>query len=123
MTETSERALKGLQTMREVLCSPLPALDTPLMQLARDFIMADVWSRPGLDRRSRRFITLACVCAAPSPIAIRAYMIAALESGDITLEELHEFMLQFAAYQGFPKAIAAETILNALRQERDSKGA
>ena len=43
---------------------------------------------------------------------MKAYARAALESGDITMAELREFSLQFAVFQGFPKAVEFEQILN-----------
>ena len=114
-----ERARRGLETFRAVLGfdgDPAPA--TPFGEAARDFVFSEVWSRPGLDRRSRRWITLACVAAAGAPTAMRTYAKAALDSGDITLAELREFVLQFAVFQGFPKAVEFELILNTLVSEQ-----
>jgi 4-carboxymuconolactone decarboxylase len=65
----------------------------------------------GLDTRSRRWITLASVTAAQSPVTIRAYVNAALDSGEITLAELREFALQFAVFQDCPKAVEFELIV------------
>jgi 4-carboxymuconolactone decarboxylase len=118
-----ERAQHGRDTFRSVLgfeAQPDPA--TPLTQAAQNFIFAEVWGRPGLDRRSRRWITLAAVTAAGAQTAMRTYAKAALDSGDITLEELREFVLQFAVFQGFPKAVEFELILNKLETERASAG-
>lgn len=91
--------------------------ETPLMRAAQDFVFAEVWNRPGLDTRSRRWITLACVTAARSPIAMRTYAKAALDSGEISLSELREFALQFAVFQGFPKAVEFERMLDAITAE------
>ena len=107
----------GRAMFREVLgITPPPGPLTPVSTAVRNFGFAEVWSRPGLDRRSRRWITLACVTAAGSPNAMRAYARAALDSGDITMAELREFSLQFAVFQGFPKAVEFELILNTLEQ-------
>jgi alkylhydroperoxidase/carboxymuconolactone decarboxylase family protein YurZ len=51
---------------------------------------------------------------------MRTYAKAALDSGDITLPELREFILQFAVFQGFPKAVEFELVLNKLEAERSS---
>ncbi|WP_297489073.1 carboxymuconolactone decarboxylase family protein [Acidocella sp.] len=108
------RGQKGRDTFHAVLGFEARAPATPLTQAAQDFIFAEVWSRPGLDRRSRRWITLAAVTAAGAPTAMRTYARAALDSGDITMAELREFVLQFAVFQGFPKAVEFELILNGL---------
>jgi len=112
MSDDRRRAA-GQHAFQAVLGFPAPSNPgTPLMEAAQDFVFAEVWNRPGLDRRSRRWITLACVAAAGSAIAMRAYIHAALDSGDISLAELREFTLQFAVFQGFPKATEVETIVN-----------
>lgn len=116
------RGQHGREVFQQVLGFPAQPPATPLTQAAQDFIFAEVWGRPGLDRRSRRFITLACVTAAGAPTAMRTYATAALDSGDITLAELREFVLQFAVFQGFPKAVEFELILNKLEAERASGG-
>jgi len=112
MANDIDRAARGVKTFQEVICQPAFPANTPATEAARDFVFAEVWSRPGLDRRSRRWITLACVCSAGSPIAMRTYLKAALVSGDITEGELREFVLQFAIFQGFPKAMEIELLIS-----------
>ncbi len=114
-----ERAARGNAMASVLLGAPdgIPAT-TPFRAAGRDFVFSEVWSRPGLDRRSRLWITLACVCAARSPIAIDTYLRAALRSGEITIAELREFALQFAVFQGFPKAAEIEAALDLIAQEK-----
>lgn len=112
------RGERGRETFRAVLGVEARPPTTPLMRAAQDFVFAEVWSRPGLDIRSRRWITLSAVAAAGSHTAMHTYARAALESGDITLAELREFALQFAVFQGFPKAVEFELILNELEKSQ-----
>lgn len=122
MTEGDRRQI-GKEVFQSVLgFAPSDNPQTPLTQAAQDFVFAEVWSRPGLDRRSRRWITLSAVTAAGSQTAMRAYARAALVSGDISMAELREFILQFAVFQGFPKAVEFEMILNEIEAERASEG-
>ncbi len=88
-----------------------PDVVTPFEQATLDFVFGQVWSRPGLSRRDRRLVTLACVAAADSPTPIEHHAYAALNSGDLTLEELLEFVLQFAVYCGWPKASHVEGVI------------
>ena len=118
MSADPDRAERGAATFEAVLGVPSHPPNTPFTQAARDFVFAEVWSRPGLDRRSRRWITLACVCATGSEIPMRTYLTAALDSGEITEAELREFILQFAVFQGFPKAAAVEILLSQILAER-----
>ncbi|HEX7875274.1 MAG TPA: carboxymuconolactone decarboxylase family protein [Sphingobium sp.] len=118
-----KRRQAGKDTFQSVLGFPAPdSPGTPLTEAARDFVFAEVWNRPGLDRRSRRWITLSAVTAAGSQTAMRAYANAALVSGDISMAELREFILQFAVFQGFPKAVEFEMILNEIEAKDASQG-
>ena len=83
------------------------------MEAYQDVMVADpvfgpVWARPGLSRRDRRFVTLTCVCASDSVTEMNDHVYAALASGDITFDELLEFVLQFAVYCGWPRGSEAE---------------
>jgi 4-carboxymuconolactone decarboxylase len=69
-----------------------------------DFVFAEVWTRPTLSRRDRRFVTLACVAAADAVAPLEQHVYAALSSGDITITEMRETVLHFAVYAGWPKA-------------------
>ncbi len=95
---------------------------TPFEAATQDFVFADVWARPGLSRRDRRWVTLACVAAADSPEPMDAHVYAALNSDDIELEAMLEFVLQFAVYCGWPKASHIEGVIRRqwarVRQER-----
>ncbi|MFA5885259.1 MAG: carboxymuconolactone decarboxylase family protein [Acidimicrobiia bacterium] len=107
---------------REVMTVEPPAAATPFQVATRDFVFGEVWSRPGLSRRDRRWITLTCVSAADAPEPIDAHVYAALKSGDIQLEEMLEFVLQFAVYCGWPKASHVEGVIRTqwfrIREER-----
>ncbi len=92
------------ETFRAVLHREPTEISTPFQQVSRDFVFGEVWSRPGLSRKDRRWVALACVAGADAPGPIEAYVRAALESDDIELEEMLEFVLHFAVYSGWPKA-------------------
>ncbi|MDH6484056.1 carboxymuconolactone decarboxylase family protein [Streptomyces sp. SAI-127] len=103
--DASAQEGRGEQTAAEVLGSAgLPSSQTPFGRASRDFLYGQVWSRPGLSRRDRRFVTLTCVAAADAPEPIEEQVRAALASGDISLDEMLELVLHFAVYCGWPKA-------------------
>jgi 4-carboxymuconolactone decarboxylase len=78
---------------------------------ARDRVFTDVWARPGLTRRERRWVTLVCVGFATDQQAMDEQVFAALNSGDITLTEMLEFILHFAVYCGWPKGSRMEGVV------------
>ncbi|MGD6749701.1 carboxymuconolactone decarboxylase family protein [Streptomyces sp. BH105] len=97
------------RTATEVLVNTeLPTPRTPFERASRDFLYGEVWNRPGLSMRDRRWVTLTCVGAADAPEPIEDHVYAALAGGDITLAEILEFVLHFAVYCGWPKASHVE---------------
>ena len=112
-----ERGERGDQCVRSVLGIAELSAHSPYRAAGRDFVFSEVWSRPGLDRRSRLWITLACVCAAGAQLPMETYLRAALRSGEINLRELREFVLQFAVFQGFPKGAEVEMLLDRIESD------
>ena len=111
-----ERRSRGEATYREVMGSdPPPPIDPYTAQGVLDTVFSELWTRPGLTRKERRLVTLACVGASASPGAIEAHLRGALASGDLSLEEMQEFILHFAFYAGWPRAASFETAFVAYR--------
>ena len=96
----------------EVMCRPFDLPATPATNTALlEFVFGEVWNRPGLSQRNRRWVALTCAGAADTVGPIEANVYAALASGDMTLEELQEFVLHFAVYCGWPKASFVEQVI------------
>ena len=115
MNEEETRRTRAARVFEEVNGFPAPAGERdPLTEVAVDHVFGDIWTRPGLTRKERRWIALSCAAAAGAPVAMEAHVGAALRTGDITIEEMREFVLQFAVYQGFPKATALRATVEAV---------
>jgi 4-carboxymuconolactone decarboxylase len=99
------------QVYRDVMTVEPSPPATPFDKASLDYVFGEVWSRPGLSRRDRRWVTLTCVAAADAPEPIDAQVYAALKSGDIGLEAMLEFVLHFAVYCGWPKASHLEMVV------------
>jgi 4-carboxymuconolactone decarboxylase len=105
----AERKATGHRRYREVMVSDAPPPLTPFLDNGVvDSVFGELWDRPGLSRRDRRWVTLACVGAAAVDEPINQHVYAALASGDISREEFQEFVLHFAYYAGWPRASALE---------------
>lgn len=85
-----------------------------------DFGCAEVWGRPGLARRDRMLLSLACLAADALVAPLAAMVRAALDTGELTLDELHEVMLHLAAYVGFPAVTS--TMRGALNEAAAQRG-
>ncbi len=108
-TADPTRRARGLEMFTEVSGFAAPQVQGPFMEVMVDQVFAEVWNRPGLTRKERRWISLTCVAAAGIGDALAIHVGGALSSGDISIDELREFVTHFAAYAGYPKASLLHT--------------
>jgi 4-carboxymuconolactone decarboxylase len=125
MTSRSDEAVaRGRDRFNELMPYSAPESEVPFV---RDGVIAgvfgDLWTRDGLTTKERRFISLTCACAAAVPNAVQEHLRSALVSGDITVAEMHEFVLHFAYYAGWPKASLAFHTLNRVLADLDPQPA
>jgi len=108
---------RGMKTRREVLgdehVDNAIAGTTPFTADFQDLITryawGDIWSRPGLDRRTRSCITLTALVALGHHHELAMHVRAALRNG-LTPDEIKEVLLQSAVYCGVPAANRAFAI-------------
>jgi 4-carboxymuconolactone decarboxylase len=121
---TDDRYELGMKVRREVLgdehVDRATASVTPFTAPFQEFITrtawGDVWSRPGLDRRTRSCVTLAAVTALRAEGEIAFHVRGALRNG-LTPDEIREILLHTAVYAGIPAAHAAFTVASRVLQE------
>ena len=102
---------QGMSVRRAVLGEPqvdrATAATTELTADFQDLITrsawGEIWSRPGLDRRTRSCITLAMLAALSHEEELAMHVRAALHNG-VSPDELKEVLLQVAVYAGVPAA-------------------
>lgn len=69
-----------------------------------NFVFGEMWNRPGLDQRARRWLTLVGVGNSSSSTPIRSHVWSAMASGNASRDEMYEFVLQYAIHAGWPRA-------------------
>jgi 3-oxoadipate enol-lactonase/4-carboxymuconolactone decarboxylase len=88
----------------------------------QDFITryawGEIWTRPGLDRRSRSLITLTAMVARGHHEELAMHVRAARRNG-LTRDEIKELLLQTAIYCGVPDANTAFRIAGAVLSDED----
>ncbi|MFV8817661.1 carboxymuconolactone decarboxylase family protein [Haliea sp. E17] len=103
--DPEQRLKEGHENFDAVMIFPPPPPVTPYFEGGiLNFVFGEMWTRPGLDQRSRRWITLVGVAESSARIPIRTHTYAAMRSGNATMEEMHEYVLQYAIHGGWPKA-------------------
>jgi 3-oxoadipate enol-lactonase/4-carboxymuconolactone decarboxylase len=95
---------------------------TDLTREFQDFITnyawGGIWTRPGLDRRSRSMITLTALVGGGHHEELALHLRAARRNG-LTWDEIKEVLLQTAIYCGVPAANSAFRIAQQVRDEED----
>jgi 4-carboxymuconolactone decarboxylase len=112
MSEDTQRE-RGERTWREVMAfDALPATE-PYTEFTVDTVFGELWNRPGISRRDRRLISLTICAMSAQTMALAAHVDAALQSGDLSVEELDEWVLQLAFYGGWPVGSSAYAAVRA----------
>ena len=110
--ETNERYRRGLEKLKEIdgeagerVIESLKDIAPDFARLLIEFPFGDIYSRPGLDLKSREIAVVAAltalVNAAPQ---LKVHIHGALNVG-CTEQEIVEVIMQMAVYAGFPAAL------------------
>jgi alkylhydroperoxidase/carboxymuconolactone decarboxylase family protein YurZ len=108
---SQERIKKGYEQFIQMLGEARAAeVRSQWHQISPDFenfvlgiLAGEVWTRPGLDLRTRSLTTIAGLTALGRPRALALNIEMALRNG-ASQEEIRETILQMAFYAGFPAA-------------------
>ncbi len=83
------------------------------------YAWGEIWTRPGLDRRTRSCITLTALVARGHEHELPLHIRAARRNG-LTPDEIGEVLLQCAIYCGVPAANSAFAIAQRVLEETDA---
>jgi 4-carboxymuconolactone decarboxylase len=124
MTERDDAYERGMRVRREVLgdehVDRAVAGTTDATADFQDFITryawGEIWSRPGLDRRTRSCVTLAALVALGRFDELAMHIRAAQRNG-LSADEIKEVLLQTAVYCGVPAANSAFAVFRRVLAE------
>jgi 4-carboxymuconolactone decarboxylase len=113
MNETKRHA-KGMKVRREVLGQAHVewaqanenSFNGPFQDLITRYAWGEIWTRPGLPRKTRSLINIAMMVAMNRSEELRLHLRAAANNG-VTRKEIREVLLQTAIYCGVPAANTA----------------
>ena len=106
-----QRARRGLAVRRAVLGSEhvertlraRTGFDREFQDLLTRYAWGEIWTRPGLPRRTRSLVTLAALVALGREHELSLHLRAALRNG-VSRAAIKEVLLQMAVYCGLPAA-------------------
>jgi len=95
--------------------------------LTRDFqryltenVWGEIWTRPGLERKTRSMLTIAITAALGRLEELELHMRASRNTG-VSRDEMRELLLHVAAYAGVPAANTAFKIAAKVYRESDAE--
>ncbi|GAA4100235.1 carboxymuconolactone decarboxylase family protein [Zhongshania borealis] len=94
------------------------AFDMPLQEAAMEHAWGGVWTRDGLDRKTRSIVTVSMLIALQAHGELKGHVRGALNNG-VSPEEIREIIMHAAAYCGYPAALSA---MRVAREVVDSYG-
>ena len=125
--KSSERYQQGLAKLAEIdgqagqkVIDSLAGIAPDFAQYLVEFPFGDIYSRPGLDLRTRELITIAALTALGTAAPqLKVHLHAALHVG-CSREEIVETIMQMAVYAGFPAALNGLFLAKEVFGERNS---
>jgi len=123
---SKDRYDRGLEKLRQIHGKPgelvikdIEAFSPDLARYILEFPFGDIYSRPGLDLKSREIGTVAALTAlGNAEPQLRSHIQGALNVG-CSRQEIIELILQMAVYAGFPVALRAMNTAKTVFQELD----
>ncbi|HEY8553037.1 MAG TPA: 4-carboxymuconolactone decarboxylase [Burkholderiales bacterium] len=122
-----ERYEQGMKVRRAVLgdahvdrtLERRSAFNEEFQDLITRYAWGEIWTRPGLPRKTRSLLTLVMLVALNRGEELRMHTRGALNNG-VTREEIKEALLQAAIYCGVPAANSAFHIVEQTLAEIDA---
>ena len=126
---SEDRYERGWEKLKEVdgeagerVIESLKDIAPDLGRYTIEFPFGDVYSRQGLDLKSREIATIAALTAlGNAQPQLKVHIHGALNVG-CTREEVIEVIIQMAVYAGFPAALNGMFAAKEVFKERDEKG-
>ena len=95
--------------------------DTDFQRMITEGAWGTIWTRPGIDKKTRHMLTLAIIAALGKHDELAMHIRATRNTG-VTQEEVREIFLQVLAYAGAPAANSAFGIAKRVYKELESEG-
>ena len=122
-----ERLERGLDSFKKCYGDVFPAPTTVdpdgFSGMTMRGLFNDVWSRPQLGFRERRFVTLGALAGlGANPMNFEVHAKSALKNGEITPDELREVAIMAVYYCGYGRASGLPEVAERCIREAGPKG-
>ena len=125
---TNDPLAAGMTVRRKVLgdahvdraIATTTQLTEEFQSLITRYAWGEIWSRPGLDVRTRRVLVIGTLIALGQWEELAMHVRAAIAAGDLSANDVKEIALQQAIYCGVPAANAAFRVVGEVIAEINS---
>jgi 4-carboxymuconolactone decarboxylase len=111
------KAVLGAEHVERSLAN-VSEFSRPVQELVTEYCWGAVWTRPGLERKTRSLINLAMLTALNRGHELSVHVKGAITNG-CTREEIQEVLLQTAIYVGVPASLESFRIAERTLNEMD----
>ena len=127
-TDTSSTFERGLQVRREVLgeahvarsMAQVSDFARPVQELVTKYCWGEVWSRPGLERKTRSLLNLVMLTALNRNHELSVHVRGAVNNG-CTRDEIRESLIQAMIYCGAPAGLESVRVAERVFGEIDAE--
>jgi 4-carboxymuconolactone decarboxylase len=120
--EKIRREVVGDKHVDQSLAAGASDFARPMQELATEAGWGMIWSRPGLDRKTRSLLNIAMLCALNRMHELAVHVKGAVTNGASEVE-IRETLMQVALYCGMPAGLegvrVAERVLNTIKHENE----
>ena len=111
MADDQDRSTAGMAIRRKMFgpagaeerVAGASGFNRPFEDYITDYCFGDVWSRPGLDHKTRSMLTIAILAVLAKPNQLKVHVAGAIANG-VTPEEIREVLIHVMIYGGVPAA-------------------
>lgn len=127
--DEKQRHAAGMAIRREILgdsyvdraVADTTDATSEIQDLITRYAWGEIWTRPGLDHRTRRVLVIGTQIALRQWDQYRIHVRAALVEGGFSMEDVNEIVLQQAIYCGAPAALTAANIARQVLDEIEGR--
>lgn len=128
--DEKQRHAAGMKVRREILgdayvdraVADTTDVTTEFQDLLTRYAWGEIWTRPGLDHRTRRVLVLGTQIALKQWDQLRLHIRGAIVEGGFSANDLQEIVLQQAIYCGAPAALTAMNVVREVLEELAETG-
>ncbi len=119
-TGPSAARARGIAKMEEVYGFSVDpdTIAGPYVDVTVDHLFGEIWTRPGLDVRDRRLMTIGVLAALGLSPLVEIQFRCALERDELTVEQVRETVVHLTHYIGWPLSTGVNEVAERVIAQR-----